>query len=177
MLERSVTDFRKDESYFQWLEDMIQGDLVLDWEIHQHYFYSPIRMDENRDSDGLYLRQTYFDTTGRQAHDDSPHASVFEVLVALALRCEENSGYIRNADQWYWMFIDNMGLSYFIGRNMDEYADAIDNHIRVTLNHEYDYNGEHGGLFPMKEPPCDLRTIELWYQMQYWITEDQDMSA
>lgn len=168
----SVNNYNKDESYFQWLESLVHYDPVLDWAIHNHYFYSPIRMDENRNSDGLYMRQTYFDSHGVKPSDDSPNASVFEALIALASRCEETCGYVHDISEWYAMFIENMGLSYFIGKDIDEYDEAIGNHIRVTLNHDYDYNGEHGGLFPMKKPPCDLRTIELWWQMQYWITEN-----
>ena len=94
------------------------------------------------------------------------------MMVALAIRCEEHiMGDQDIGDRtglWFWGMIENLGLlsmtdTAFNKRRVDEIID-------IFLNREYKRNGE-GGLFTVKNHRDDLRTVEIWYQLMWYLNE------
>ena len=124
-------------------------------------------MDENRLVDGLNLRFRFADESA--CHIDG-ECSILEMMVALSLRCEEH---IMADDEigdrtgrWFWEMIDNLGLESMYDDNFDKvYADKI---IFRFLNREYEPNGD-GSLFTINNRNVDLRKVEIWYQMCWYL--------
>ena len=62
--------------------------------------------------------------------------------------------------------IDNLGLESMDDNNYnDEFARFV---IFRFLNREYSSNGE-GGLFVINNCKYDLREVEIWYQMCWYL--------
>lgn len=159
-------------SYFLWLCDLVQLKRHKEFRkllrhLNSLSFYSIVNFDDNRALDGLGLRNLY----NIQTKEEPPEGdcTVLEVLIALA----ERMAYILydpdlpNEDQiyyWFWHFLENLKLK--------PYDTANNNLIKIQrwLDRKYEFDG-HGGVFPLKHPNEDQTKVELWYQMQSYITE------
>lgn len=178
---------RIDDPYFDWLCGKV-------WITPLRYQYvelartlhsikwrnDGIEMDENRASDGLGLRDEYI-----TRHDDRPFrtfnygpCTMLELLVALAKRMSfimSNEHEPHLIAKYFWAIITNLGLE----RCSDENWLAINGEFRVeeamnrVLDRTYDSNGS-GGLFPLQKIRADQRHMEIWYQMQCWLTEHSE---
>lgn len=130
--------------------------------------------DDNRAADGIDLRYKYETETGfyPEGYEDKP-CSIFEMMVALALRCDEDVMYDpevgERVDLWFWEMFTTLGLEEFEGNELD--YDIIDDILERLNDRTYDFDGRNGGMFVMNNPPEDLRDVELWYQMMYWLNE------
>lgn len=165
--------------YFDWLYDMMcEGRYAkeisfrkLFVQLHQTEFIYLIERDENRAFDGIDLRYRFALDCGYmdiyEEYLDGP-CSVLEMLVALALICEEHimdDPLMGNRTaQWFWRMIVNLGLggmsdTHFNKRHVIESID-------IFLNREYSPDGR-GGLFTIKNCDRDLREVEIIYQL-YW---------
>lgn len=149
------------------------------WELFSVDFYSDVYMDKNRIEDAYSLRNEYYVSENvdygiriDQNVNDDPR--VLEVLVALALRfgstilwdpeTERNT-----APEIFHMMCNNLGLLYFTNDNFDK--TSIRNIIEVFLNRTYNSDGSNGGMFILKNPRADLRTVDIWYQMMWYLNE------
>lgn len=140
-------------------------------------FRFSIAMDANREADGLDMRYRF----GNEKHvrdyivnrylDDHP-CSVLEMMVALANRCEEtimdDPEYGDRRDQWFWGMIENLGLMGMDDSVYDEMY--VDEKIYAFMNHEYSRNGK-GGLFYVHRPYNDMRRVEIWTQLNWYLDE------
>lgn len=173
------------DEYFNWICDLVEGDIshresyikLLSY-LHSKEFTYTIEYDGNRADDGIDLRYRfiYFEyphDEGRLAGylDDGP-CSILEMMVALAIRCEEHI--MDDPDEgdrtsrWFWEMIDNLGL----GSMSDSRFDSIyvERAISRFLNRDYGEDGS-GGLFTVKNYNRDLRTVEIWCQMCWHLDE------
>ena len=132
-------------------------------------FYGIVRGDENRAKDGVYLRYTFEDETGEEC-DKCGECSVLEMMVALAMRCEDQLMFDPDEGDrtsiWFWEMFDNLGFSCL-------YDDAFDERefrkiLRTFLNREY-YDDGYLGPFYIKNFEGKMTQIELWYQLGYYI--------
>ena len=94
------------------------------------------------------------------------------MMIALAIRCEEHimddPDIGNRTGQWFWNMIVNLGLGSMTDAKFDEnYTNMV---IERFLNREYERNGD-GGLFTVKHSRRDLRTVEIWYQMCWYLDE------
>lgn len=138
-----------------------------------------IPMDENRNIDGLNLREEYFQETGRSiefglAKDTS---SVFEVMVSLAEYCNRVM-YISSDDfTWFWFgqMLENLGLDKYTSSRFHEenVANDVIIRIRIFLMRQYDYYG-HGNLFTVQRPMEDMRCVDIATQMGWYLREFDD---
>ena len=92
------------------------------------------------------------------------------MIAGLALRCEENimddPQYGDRTGQWFWGMISNLGLGSMTDDRYDRaYVDFV---IDRFLNREYEPNGR-GGLFTVEKSKKDLRRVEIWYQMCWYL--------
>lgn len=124
-----------------------------------------IKMDKNRADDGLALRYRY---TSKTCLEEP--CSVLEMMIALAIRCEEtimdDPKFGNRIGQWFWGMVVNLGLGSMTDNNFDK--DFVDDAITRFINREYEPNGR-GGLFTVKNCDTDLRNVEIWYQLCWYL--------
>lgn len=136
-----------------------------------------IAMDKNRASDGLYLRNVYDELTGSDISDvlADKEASILEVLVALAIRIEQDIMGEGENDygNWFLEMLSNLGLLKYSDGNFDE--SAVSAIFDRFMGRKYVGKGA-GSLFPLKNySVCNgknYRDLEIWSQMQYYLEEN-----
>lgn len=173
-------------AYFEWLYQLVCADegysrsmsyRKLLSRLHSIDFYYIHPMDGNRSEDGINLRYRFGDKNGYSDPiianylDDRP-CSVLEMMVALAVRCEEHimpdPDIGDRTGQWFWNMIVNLGLGSMCDVRFDEeYVDRI---VDRFLNREYERNGK-GGLFTVEHGRQDMRSVDIWYQMHGYLRE------
>ena len=168
--------------YFDWMCQLVSDDEHENYRdllyfLHSVQFTYTIDMDANRESDGEALRYRfgyecdYPDVMIASFLDDRP-CSVLEMMVALSLRCEEQI--MRDYDigdrtcVWFWGMIRSLGLEEMEDRYFQE--KAADYIIQRFLDRGYKSNGEWG-LFTVHNPRRDMRDVEIWYQMCWYLNE------
>lgn len=172
------------EDYFEWLFNLMCGSRYskyisyrkLLWRLHQTYFRYTIPKDRNRAKDGISLRKCFAEDQGCA---DNPEmitdymtgpCSVLEMMVALAIRCEhdimDDPKYGDRTGQWFWGMINNLGLSSMRDGLYDE--NKVDEIIERFLDRNYSPNGK-GGLFTIRNCEYDLRDVEIWYQLCWYL--------
>lgn len=136
-------------------------------------FRYTIPMDANRANDGIMLRYRFACDNPRyrdaDLYLDGP-CNVLEMMVALALRCEEtimdDPAVGDRTQQWFWGMVVSLGL----GSMSDERYDVVEvrDVINRFLDHDYAPNGK-GGLFTVNYPEGDLREMQIWNQLGQYI--------
>lgn len=170
--------------YFDWLYDIVCGERYskqisykkLLMYLHSIEFRYSIPKDKNRAEDGMDLRYRFAITL---PHEDSTDyildilddpCSVLEMMIALAIRCEENimdDPHVGDrTGQWFWGMIVSLGLGAMTDTRFNRRA--IDETIDIFLDRRYEPNGK-GGLFTIRNCDRDLRTVEIWYQLCWYI--------
>lgn len=144
--------------------------------LHDTPFRYSIQMDRNRAEDGIDLRYRFAITQGYEDHVeeiidilDGP-CSVFEMMIALALRCEESimddPDIGDRTGQWFWGMIVNMGLGSMYDVRFDEHV--VRGIVDRFLDRDYEPNGS-GGLFTIYDSDFDMRDMEIWHQLCYYL--------
>lgn len=167
-----------DEEYFTWLCSRVaslnqRNRSKTHWsllkQLYTVEFLWFVPNDDNRVEDGRELRYEFLDTHGLD-HDQnwlSLNCSVLELLVALARRLSfEASG---TAREWFWHLLHNLELDQYTDASPgdpDDINDVLDGLIFRT----YHFDGR-GGLFPLVEPMQDQRKVEIWYQLNAYVSE------
>lgn len=133
------------------------------------------KRDRNRVQDGINLRYRFADELYTM-HSRfvlnylSGPCSVLEMMVALAMKCEEtimdNPEYGDRTGQWFWQMISSMGLSHMTDDIYNK--EAVDFAVNRMLNREYAPNGE-GGLFTIRGFDGDLREVDIWTQLCWYL--------
>lgn len=172
------------ERYFDWMYSRVMGEdrrySKLLRRLNEIPFTYILPMDENRMDDGFDLRYRFGHECGYDDRDianrlDISDCSVLEMMVALAIRCEE--GLMDDPDlgdrtsMWFRDMIENLGLTGMDDRRYNQqYVDA---HIDIFLRRRYAPDGE-GGLFRLKHATEDMRNVQIWYQMSWYLNEIND---
>ena len=171
-----------EREYFEWMYRLVCGDRygeinsykkLLSY-LHDVEFTYIIPKDANRAEDGIDLRYRFtYDYAGEE--DTSccrimGPCSVFEMLVALAIRCEEtimdDPNYGNRTAQWFWRMINNLGLGSMTDKRFDK--NYVDDVMFNFLNRRYSPDGR-GGLFTIRDCDCDLRRVEIWLQLLWYL--------
>ena len=171
--------------YFDWICELIEnhdeyGEDLSYTKLLQHLdsieFTYILEMDGNRFTDGEDLRyrfgyEMHYQRELIEDNLDGRPCSVLEMMVALAVRCEEimdSPDEDNRTGQWFWEMIDSLGLGGMTDLNFD--AEYVDRVISKFLNRKYKSNGS-GGLFTVKKPAYDMRNVEIWSQMMWYLDE------
>lgn len=170
--------------YFNWMYDLVIDDRYsrtrykkLLRHLHSREFVPLLEMDLNRLEDGTDLRYRFGRERGYSIHEieeylDQDPCSVLEMMIALAIRCEEqimeDDSQGNRTGIWFW----NMIVSLNLGRMDDEnYSEGkVDFIIDRFLERQYEPDGR-GGLFTINNRYIDMRSIDIWYQMSYYLDE------
>lgn len=171
------------DGYFEWLFNLVCNNrfskeisyrkLLIN--LHYTEFTYLIPRDKNRAEDGINLRHRFILMNGYEDWYDSVMeyldgpCSVLEMMIALAIKCEEIMDDPKVGDrtgQWFWGMIVNLGLGAMTDDLFDE--ENVDDKIRTFLNRDYEPDGT-GGLFTNRYCGADLRGVEIWYQMCWYL--------
>lgn len=164
------------DRYFLYLLDLVSF-AGISWErytrllsyLHSIEFTWTIYNDKNRAADGLVIRDEYF---GGENVLRRP-CSVLEMLVAMARRCEYDIMHDPDVGdmtgKWLFIMLDNAGLLAFDNRNFD--IDVVSSIIFRILNRMYEPSGQ-GGFFPLEHSMEDMRTVEIWSQLNRYLDEN-----
>lgn len=173
------------EAYLDWMVQLVCEDGYAgsgSWGclfrlLHEMEFTYILELDENRAIDGCDLRYRFAYECGYTGQDveeylDARPCSVLEMMVALAKRCEEHimddpeSG--NRTGKWFFEMIRSLGLDDMQDDRFDRIvARAV---ISRFLRREYAGNG-CGGLFTLRYHDADMRRVEIWYQMMWYLDE------
>lgn len=178
-----MRDYELEKGYFEWLYDLVCNDGYVKglryeellFYLYQKDFVYILPRDENRFMDGIALRYEYGGDVGAsrpQIEDvlDNRPCSVLEMLVALAIRIENNIMFDSEAGdrtwRWFWKMMTNMNLGGMTNDKFDR--DYVDRVIERMLARKYEANGR-GGLFTIANCKEDLRNVEIWSQMNWYM--------
>ena len=172
--------------YFDWLYDYVCDGRFskrisfrkLFMKLHTIEFTYIIPRDANRADDGLNMRYRFIISHGYEYEEiqdlvldalDGP-CSILEMMIALAIRCEEtimdDPKFGDRTAQWFWGMVTNLGLGSMTDNNFDR--DHVERVIDIFLNRKYAPDGR-GGLFTVRHCDTDLRDIEIWNQLCWYL--------
>lgn len=170
--------------YFEWMCRVVDDGRYFNgpayWRLLKHLntreFIFLMDMDGNRAGDGMNLRYRFGYEEGIDQReiayylDDRP-CSVLEMMVALSIRCEEHiMSDPEMGDRtgvWFWGMISSLGLEEMTD---DKYnCPKVDRAIDRFLNREYARNGK-GGLFTIENCQFDMRSVEIWHQLNWYLS-------
>ena len=171
-------------AYFEWLFNLVCGarfgeevsfrKLLI--HLHSTEFRYLIPKDENRAREGQNLRYrfalTQMPNTPEYVILDilAGPCSVLEMMVALAIYAEEhvmdNPQVGDRTGQWFWNMVVSLGL----GDQMDNRFDRrhVEDTLERFMNRKYSPNGQ-GGLFTIRGCDRDLRKVEIFYQLCWYL--------
>ena len=168
------------KEYFEWLYYLVcdkrfseqNSYRKLFEHLHNTEFVYFISMDDNRAKGGIDLRYRFGCSIGYKDISDylSGPCSVLEMMIALAIRCEEtimdDENFGDRTDQWFWDMMKNLGLGHMDDDEFDE--EYVSDVITRFLNRDYEPDGR-GGLFFVRNCDIDLRDVEIWIQMLWYL--------
>ena len=181
-----LTSFKEKtvNNYFEFLAGVVSDDRFgknvtyrrLLMHLHTIEFRWTIKDDSNRANDGVSMRWRFAQETGRERYYEeiseclAGPCTVLEMLVALAVKCEENimddPNYGNRTGQWFWKMITNLGLSTMYNNKFDK--KIVNIVIEKFLDREDEPNGQ-GGLFVIRNCRKDLREVPIWQQLCWYL--------
>jgi hypothetical protein len=184
-----MTEGTLDDQYIEWLYKKAMGALQVKnpsrtyWQLARLLYSIPfdwfVHNDDNRAEDGKSLRYAFVNDEGIEDIEinwyQMEDCSMLEMLVALAERAAfETDG---EAGDWFWIFMENLGLKQYNDRSFDEDAViAVNQACERVIQRKYQRNGA-GGLFPLRYAQRDQRREELWYQLSAYVLEGRYRGA
>lgn len=201
----SFTDIKNDYFIFLSMlafgrlddEGRQKGNAVLR-RIHSKEFYELVPHDNNRGEDGKIFRELFIlrkYISGYAQIEDSlaGPCTVLEMMLGVANKMSETlsvggsmdnlfpeeGGYSREEimlKTCFWTLMRNLGLEDIDNQKYFEpgVEEKVDDIIEVLLTRKYTYGGE-GGLFPLLTSLGDQRKVEIWYQMQAYLMENNEI--
>lgn len=141
--------------------------------LHRTEYAWLISGDDNRAEDGLELREEFL---LESRFEDEPEwrmqpCSLLEMLIAFSRRAAFSTD--TNAVDWFWEFIENLGLKECNDASRFS-EDEIGEILYRLIWREYDLNGR-GGLFPIQNPRRDQKNVEIWYQFCEYLADQNRM--
>lgn len=171
-------------AYFDWLYNTVTRDRFsneisyrkLLMHLHGTQFRYSILKDEDRAGEGVNLRWrfVYEQCQGypQQAllNELEGPCSVLEMMVALAIYCEEHimddTAIGDRTGQWFWGMVANLGLGSMSDDRFDRrYVEDV---ILRFLDRKYQPDGT-GGLFTIKNCEYDLRRVAIFHQLCWYL--------
>lgn len=171
-----------DEAYFNWLCGQVGQVQVRETTrtyrrllrlLYQKEYVWIVANDDNRLADGRALRSEFVNELRLDLDSDEENwmklgCSFFEMMVGLARR----ASFLDDGTpaEWFWHLIQNVDLHVYRDRMEIDEAD-VDEILEAVIWRLYGPDG-NGGLFPLKHPKTDQRKLELWYQLNAYLLEN-----
>lgn len=172
-----------DEAYLRWLYSQVASPRLRSphktfWKLtrtmYTTEFLWTVPNDDNRVEDGRLLRDEFLQDI--RAHHVDPDwlalgCSFLEMVIALSRRLTFEAQ--RTPNWWFWELMKNIGL-----QDCHDASETTEDEIRQVLEtvvwRTYRPNG-HGGLFPLDRPAHDQRRVEIWYQLNTYLLDNELM--
>lgn len=164
-----------DDRYFEYLIDLMRADDIyrLCGYLDGIEFTWSVALDANRMQDVMTMREVYADEFEEISDRNYGYCSVFEMLVAMAIKCDRDIMYDASEGPrgyyWFRIFLENLYGDLKMANELD--GDEIVDICMRFIERRYDRHG-NGGMFPMKHSKIDQRRVQLWIQMNAWILEN-----
>jgi hypothetical protein len=98
---------------------------------------------------------------------------MLELLIQLAYDMGEITSREDNIPSYFFELLENLGICIPDSQYID--TDRIDadvyNILQKVIKRKY---GMHGLLFPLKHPAEDQRRVEIWFQMNAYLIEQEE---
>lgn len=166
-----------DHAYFEWLVSQIEisghrtyNDLFE--KMHTIEFVWTVPNDDNRVQDGLDLRSEFLSGVHGDLVNPEVGVSLLEVLVALSRKVAFIAG--GQPSFWAWQLLDNLGLRKMSDPLTGAKARRADDIFDALIWRTYRSDGR-GGFFPLNWPDEDQTKVEIWYQMNKYVNEIQEL--
>lgn len=137
-------------------------------------FVPIVDLDKNRMEDAMSVRYNI------GADESNGPVNILEMLVTLAYIMERDLMYeSEKGDRtvsWFWLMLQNAGLTHWDNNRASLYPAAFESEVSLWMNRfvnrDYGRKGELGGIFPIKEIRKDIRKVDLWTQMNWYVREN-----
>jgi hypothetical protein len=175
-----------DDRYFEWLYSQFgavrnRNPARSYWELSKKLYSTEfvwiVPNDDNRVEDGKCLRDDFMHEQGSDGVTDewmTLGCSILEMLVALAQRASDVDD--REPSAWIETFFKNLGLIAYTDKVYASRKNPVSSKINRILEdfiyRNYKADGE-GGLFPLRHPKHDQTKVELWYQLNEYVLENE----
>ena len=167
-------------NYFDWLCYLVKGRCrtgvshIKVLEILYSTPFTPIvPHDDNRESDGIDLRNLYTWETG-QIPDISGPCTMLEMMTALSERLSflvEDERCIDNGGFFFWQILGNLGIDIEDEDWRSKDQKMVLGILEKLNTRSYGYSGR-GGMFPLRRVTSDQRKTEIWRQCSSWLIEN-----
>ena len=162
---------RSESDYYIWLFELV-GSNYSYTKLIKHLdtitYTWALTLDANRAAGGINLRERYsYEASVDSEEVRSGPCTVLEMLIGVADHMIDQLG--EDIYTWFWVMMHNLNLHMYDDKHYN--AKEVEKVIQTWLNREYDKDGT-GSIFPLKNYPGDCRFIEVWAQMNIWITEN-----
>lgn len=167
-----------DDVYLEWLYRQVVDDhrksalsyWTLFRALYKKEFVWLILNDDNRIEDGLEYRAEFLRSNDIEGAEEwsSLGCSFLEVLLGLSRRLEFETDL--SLREWFWHFISVLELDHLHDKTAFP-SGAVDGILDRVIWRLYRPDGE-GGLFPLKNARQDQRQVELWYQLNAYLIEN-----
>jgi hypothetical protein len=168
-----------DYGYYLWLTQEIHipnGKYYTDLfeQMHNTEFVWTVPNDDNRVQDAIDLRNEFLEVSSGKLELGSSMATCLEVLVALSRRVAFLASGNGHAPQWGWTLLKNLGLHKFYDSLTAEKKERINKILHDLVWRNYRADG-FGGFFPLQNPDTDQTKVEIWYQLNAYVSEMTDL--
>jgi hypothetical protein len=167
-----------DYEYYIWLTqkiDIPNGKKYLDLfeRMHNVEFVWTVPNDDNRVQDAIDLRGQFLEIRGG-GELELGGATCLEVVVALSRRVAFIASGNGHSHQWAWTLLKNLGLHRFSDPLTPEKMNRVDHILHDLVWRDYHPDGR-GGFFPLQNPDVDQTKVEIWYQLNAYVSEMTDL--
>ncbi len=181
MVENINYDIKKE--YFNHLVDLVcdkkhpKIDYIPLLELlHNMKFSVFVEKDENRVQDAKYLRVKWTDSEGILEYlyeFEDEKASVLEVLVSISDRLSfqigDNTTNSHTLSDCFWEILRNLDIEKYYSSNYKPLN--VKEKVRNWMSRKIKKDGS-GGIFPLKKPKEDQKSLQIWDQMNDYILEN-----
>ena len=167
-----MSEYQSD--YYMWLLERVEGtgmfgalySKLLRFLFDTKYTYTFV-MDGNRAKGGESLRSIFAAEEGVFIEDvHSGPCTVLEMIEALATEMAFDKH--DSISRWFWELLDNLGLMVYKDDNFNE--KEIKDILNRWMSRNYEPDGK-GSLFPIPGFDGDMRNVEIWDQMNIYMTK------
>lgn len=141
--------------------------------LHNSEFVWTVPHDDNRVQDGLDLRGEFLEIRGG-GEINIGGVTILEVLIALSRRVAFIADGGHNSRTWAWILLKNLRLQRFSDPLTPEKTDRVDQILHDLVWRNYHANGL-GGFFPLQNADTDQTKVEIWHQLNAYVSEMTDL--
>lgn len=160
-------------NYMDWIIELFDGSEHTC--LFKHLMTIDFRWSVQLDGNLIPCVRRFRDKMGRDYDGPRGNPTVLEILVSLAVECEDkimhNEEFGNRTCQWFWMMLYNLGINVYDDIHYtNRIAEEIDDKVDTFLDRTYNYYGE-GGIFTVDRPYYDMRLAPLWEQLNWELNE------